>query len=163
MAAPAALPPGALGVTPRDGNTDELKAGMYMLSKAGKILRCDGVTPTEFILTDSQGNTGTFPRPWEPVPIQIMEPTPDEALATVESILGVAQVVATKEEGEPFRCYGMGNSVAAWNTHMFLMHGIWTKSGPGSKSLDKIKAAHDLDHEDAEAGHPAGAYVRHRH
>lgn len=153
-------------MTPRDGNTDELKAGMYFASKAtGEILRCDGVTPTDFLLANSKGEVRTMPRPWEPKPIQILEPTPDEALKTVESILGVAQVVATREAaGEPFRCIGMGKSLAAWGTHMFLMHGIWTKSGPGSKSIDKILAAHALDHEDALAGHPTGGgYVRHRH
>lgn len=152
-------------MTPRDGNTDELKAGMYFLSKSSQqILRVDGVTPTEFLLTNSKGVSRPMPRPWEPVPITIMEPTPDEALKTVESILGVAQVVAERDApGEPFRCVGIGNSTAGWGTHMFLMHGIWTKSGPGSRSVKQIKEWHDLDHEDAAKGQPTGVFIRHRH
>lgn len=149
-------------MTPRDGNTDELKIGSYFVSKATQeILRVDAVTATDFHLTNAQGVTRTMPRPWEPKPITIMEPTHDEAMAAVTTILGAEPVAEKTSEG--WRVAPCGNVAAKWHTHMFLMHGIWTKTGPGSRSLDKIKAAHALDHEDAAEGTPTGAYVAHRH
>lgn len=148
---------------PRQGTTAELKAGMYIRTPKGVPLRIISTSPTALTLVDREGVVRDLPRPWEPKPVTILEPSEAEALGLVERLLG-AEVEAVRETPtEPFRIIGLGNSLGMWHTHMHLFHGLWTRTGPGSRSLETVREEHAADHADAEAGTPLGAYVPHRH
>lgn len=146
----------------RQGTTEELRTGSYLKGPSGvtwKVIKAD---LENFTLVNAEGQRMELMRPWSAKPVTILEPSHEEAVVTVVERLG-GEVAAEKEGDQPFRIIGLGNNLYQWHTHMTMFHGIWTRTGPGSKSIDKVKAHHDLDHEDYEAGHPTGKYVKHRH
>lgn len=153
-------------MTPRPGVVTELQRGMYVQSSNGKIWRVDRREPLAVHLSTQDGMRATMPLEWDDkTPVTILEPTHDEALEVLKYRIG-AEILATRggHPHGPYKIAPMGRAIGKWHHHMFLFHGIHTSTGPGSKSLSGIMAAHAQDHEDATIGRPTGrGYVDHVH
>ena len=90
-----------------------------------------------------------------------LEPTEDEALAIVQASLGGEVVAKQDGAGTPWVCPPLRHRLSEIHNHFFMMHGVYTKSGPGSKSVEKLLEQHREDHlTDPHASH---AWVEHIH
>lgn len=92
--------------------------------------------------------------------VTIVEPTLTEAMELVGRALG-GKMLATYEPGKPAQCPPLTRDLRGIHAHNFLMHGIWTASGPHSKSAERLLVQHREEHTvPAVRSH---AWVNHEH
>lgn len=143
----------------RLGTWSEVKRGAYVQDKQGTTWRVEDQRGAQLLLVRPDDKR-VMQRPPGDTPVTLMEPNDEEALAVVQNLLG-AEVVAEKEPGKPWVCPPLPRRLDMIHTHFFQMHGVWTRSGPGSKSVEKLLEQHREDHlADEPASH---AWVNHEH
>lgn len=145
----------------RQATWGEVTSGMYVKDKVNVTWRIDGEREGRLLLVRPGADDVVVNRPPDGAPVMVLEPTEDEALALVSSGLG-AVVMATHEQGAAFvTCPPLIRRLDVIHTHFFMMHGIWTKSGPNSRSLSILLEQHRDDH--LTEPHVSHAWIEHRH
>lgn len=133
----------------------------YVQDRQGQTWRVEAERDGKVLLLGRNQDRKVIDRPPPTMGVTVLEPTDDEALALVESTLG-ASVIARGEQGAShWTCPPLVRRLDVIHTHFFTMHGIWTKSGPMSKSLEKLLEEHRADH--LTEPHVSHAWVEHRH
>lgn len=144
----------------RTGQWFEVDVGTYIRDRNSVAWRVQAKRGGQLLLVRPGAQPTTVQRRADLDPVTILEPTDDEAVALVQRELG-GEVVSTQEPGKPMSCPPLTRWLDLIHTHMFTLHGVWTRSGPGSKSADRLLEHHREDHlADEPASH---AYVRHEH
>jgi len=139
-------------VTPRQAHWVDIAPGMYVQDRDAKTWRVEDRRGDNFLLQDRHGER-TVVAPQGSSAVTVLEPTEQEALATVGG-----EVFAVYDP-LGITCPPLAHGLAFIHSHMFVLHGVWTATGPGSKSKTPLLEAHRNDH-----GDPAShGYVKHRH
>ncbi len=143
----------------RVGTWAEVEIGSYVRDLNEKIWRVKGTVGKGFVLVDRDLATTKVTRaPMHPV--TIVEVTLEEAMELVGRALGGKRLV-TYEVGKPAMCPPLTRDLRTIHAHFFLMHGIWTASGSGSKSALRLLETHREEHlQPAVRSH---AWVNHEH
>lgn len=137
-----------------------VEPGMYVKDRTGKTWRVEDERDGRLLLVGAGGERTTMQRPPATQHVDVLEPTDEEALALVKRELG-GSVVAVAERDRVMRCPPLTRVLDDIHAHMFLIHGIYTRSGPGSKGIDKLLEFHKQDHlNEAERSH---AWLNHEH
>lgn len=143
----------------RAGTWAEVEAGSYVRDKNAKVWRVAQASENWFTLVDQNLTQGTTPGAPD-APVTIVEPTLEEAMDLVGRALG-GKRLATYEQGKPVDCPPLTKDLRTVHAHFFMMHGVWTASGPGSKSALRLLETHREEHlQPAVRSH---AWVNHEH
>lgn len=123
-----------------------IREGDYVRDANGKAWRVEAVDVDRgFLLIDRESNR-VITKPWLGKDVTQLVPTYEEALSTVEQLLG-GTIIAEMYPRRPASCLKrLPPMISEWQNHLFYMHGIYAKSGRGSKSLPYLKDMHDEDH-----------------
>lgn len=135
--------------------------GDYVRDAAGKAWRVEAFDHDRgFLLIDREG-TRQIVKGWIGREVTQLVPTHDEALATVEQLLG-ATIVAEMYPKRPASCLRkMPAVLGEWQGHLLQMHGMYCKSGKGSKSLKYLVEIHNDDH--SHGAVKSHGYIPHLH
>lgn len=145
-----------------------IEAGMYVKDKTGKTWRVEDKRWTNddklmFLLLDREGRKVAY-NAWLAGEVIVLEPTEEEALATVRDLLGAEVVMVQDYPKKPGYCapITVNTNLADIQNHLSYFHRIYRKSGPGSRLRERLIAEHEEEH--SKAG-PAlvnsGNYHRH--
>ncbi len=126
----------------------KIRVDDYVRDSAGKAWRveADGVVEDKgYLLIDREGQRQIV-KPWLGADVTQLVPTHDEALFTVEQLLG-ATIHAQMYPKRPTSCLrNLGTHLPDWHSHLLHMHGRYCKSGKGSRSLKYLAELHDEEH-----------------
>lgn len=148
-------------MTPRLTTWHEVQVGMYVQDSQGVTWRVEDQRDGKILLQGRSEDRRVIDRPVDTTGVTVLEPTDDEALSLVENMLGGTVVAQRLAEIQPWTCPPLRHRLQEIHNHMFLMHGVWTASGPNSKSVEKLLAAHKDDH--LTLPHVSHAWVEHIH
>lgn len=138
----------------------EVRPTMYVRGAQGTTYRVEDERDGMLLLQDVTGERIAITKPDGNAGVTVMEPNEEEALATVMRTLN-AEVLVVKEQGKEAVCPPLSHRADTIHSHFQLMHGVWTRTGPGSRSVIKLLEQHREDHlHDTKASH---AYVPHQH
>lgn len=144
----------------RTGTWADVVPLSYIKDKAGRAWRVEDARDGQMLLQDREGKRVVVsPNPFDPV--TLLGATEDEARATLDAVLGPTTLIGTKEKGQPFRCPPLPHRLEDIHTHLFMLHGIYTRSGPSAKSIQKMLEAHRNDHLQPDTR--SHAWVEHSH
>lgn len=147
-------------VTPRETSWAEVAVHTYVVDRNGETWRVDDERDGQVLLVNAAGARTAMQRPPGAAPVTVLEPTHDEALAVVADKLG-GEVVAEKAAGGNWRSIPLRHDLETIHSHMLLMHGVWTKSGKGSRNVKMLLELHRAEHLNPdERSH---AWVNHTH
>lgn len=142
----------------RRGDWAEVVPTMYVRDRNEKVWRVDDERDGQLLLARPNDERTVIHRPTGAV--AILEMTEEEVLALLQRELG-GTVFAVREPGKPISCPPLPHQLSLVHTHFFLMHGIWTGSGPGSRAMSKLLEAHKDDHLNPDTR--SHAWVNHEH
>lgn len=145
----------------RTGQWFEVDVGTYIRDRNSVAWRVQAKRGGQLLLVRPGAEPTTVQRRADLDPVTILEPTDAEAVELVKRELGGA-VLSVQRRGGPCICPPLSRRLDEIHSHMFLMHGVWTKSGPGSRSADRILEFHREDHTDP-AGPTGAGYIPHEH
>lgn len=140
----------------------EVQFGSFVQDPSGNTWRVDELrgVPTlgEVLLSNREGQRIVFPWPETTTPVVIVEPTDEEAVATLEATLG-AEVMGVRDgPRKPMRCKKLARAKEGTiHMHMLMFHGVYTKD---SHDIPYLRKTHDEDHTDPIAPHN---FVNHSH
>jgi hypothetical protein len=153
------------GVPPvieRQATWGEVTKGMYVRDRNQKAWRVEDQRSGQLLLIRPDEKT-VIPRPSRDTAVTVLDPTDAEALAVLERELG-ASVVAKKDSADRrgWICPPLTRDLEGIHSHMFLMHGLYTRSGAGSRNAAKLLDMHRTEHTGPD-GPTSHAYQKHEH
>lgn len=119
--------------------------GHYIHDRNGKTWRVERLNGTHAILVDAKGVVATISRPPSTREVTILEPTMDEAVATVVDRLE-ARVVGETQPNRPMLCpaFTVARQSPAARDHLHIVHGMYVDDVKTPKGLVE---AHQSSHE----------------
>lgn len=127
-----------------------VEPGMYVRDKAGKTWRVEDKRWDEpagklyYLLLDRDGTKVVY-NAWLAGEIVVLEPSEEEALATLHDLLG-AEVVMVQDHPKKPRYCPPPQSLTDYQAHLTYFHGIYMKTGAGSRSIKRLIEMHDEEH-----------------
>jgi hypothetical protein len=146
-------------VNERTGCWGEVEPGTYVRDRNNVAWRIAEKRGAQLLLVRPHEQPRVIRRPASDVEVTILEPTHDEIVALVGRELG-GTVIAEQKKGDGWRVPPLSRQLDDIHSHMFLMHGYYTRTGPGSRNAQKLLEFHREDHTD---GPTSDGYQRHRH
>lgn len=151
---------------PRPATWGEVHTDFYVRDPKDNTWRVKAVRPSkdpgrDFLLVNAKDQQVMVTKR-DAEPVTLLEVTEDEALAIVQERLG-ATVLVQHERGKVAVCPPLTKSLEAVHSHLFLMHGQYTRTGPGSKSIERLIELHVTDHTNEDPHQRSHAWIDHTH